>query len=91
MVFLVTPVPGRPSGLAWARGEDDTWMLTLSGMAGNDPPDTFEELCDFAADLLPAYALAALRTATPARPTASIATRRAGGIATTDCAAYRTA
>jgi 2-polyprenyl-6-methoxyphenol hydroxylase-like FAD-dependent oxidoreductase len=70
MVFLVTPVPGRPSGLAWARTEDDTWMLTLSGMAGNDPPDTFEELCDFAADMLPAHALAALRTATPLGPTA---------------------
>jgi 2-polyprenyl-6-methoxyphenol hydroxylase-like FAD-dependent oxidoreductase len=70
VVFLITPVAGRPSGLAMARCEDDNWMLTVAGMAGNDPPDTFDEICDFAADILPAYALAAVRSATPLGPTA---------------------
>lgn len=70
MVFLITPVPGRPTGLAWARCENDTWMLTLSGMAGSQPPDTFAEFHGFAAAMLPDYALAALRAATPLGPTA---------------------
>jgi 2-polyprenyl-6-methoxyphenol hydroxylase-like FAD-dependent oxidoreductase len=63
--FLVTAVAGRASGLAMARCENDTWMLTLAGMAGIDPPDTFEGIIDFAADMLPAHAIEALRSATP--------------------------
>jgi len=63
--FLVTAVAGRASGLAMARCENDTWMLTVAGMAGIDPPDTFEGIVDFAADMLPAYAIEALRSATP--------------------------
>ena len=68
--FIVSPVPGRPKGAALARCEHDTWMLTVFGMAGNDPPDTFTEICDFAAPFAPAHAMAALRSATPlAAPT----------------------
>jgi len=70
VVFLVTAVAGRPSGLAMARCEHDRWMLTIAGMMGNDPPDTFEGICDFATGMLPDYALAAVRTATPLGPTA---------------------
>jgi 2-polyprenyl-6-methoxyphenol hydroxylase-like FAD-dependent oxidoreductase len=70
VVLLVTAVAGRPSGLAMARCENDTWMLTAAGMMGNDPPGTFEGICDFAAGMLPDHALAAVRTATPLGPTA---------------------
>jgi 2-polyprenyl-6-methoxyphenol hydroxylase-like FAD-dependent oxidoreductase len=70
VVFLVTAVAGRPSGLAMARCEHDKWMLTVAGMVGNDPPDDFEGICDFATGMLPDYALAALRMATPLGPTA---------------------
>ena len=63
--FIVSPVPGRAKGAALARCEHDTWMLTVFGMAGNDPPDTFTEMCDFAAPFTPAHAMAALRSATP--------------------------
>jgi 2-polyprenyl-6-methoxyphenol hydroxylase-like FAD-dependent oxidoreductase len=67
--FIVSPVPGRPRGFALARCELDTWMLTVFGMAGNDPPDTFSEMREFAASFAPVHALAALRSATPlARP-----------------------
>jgi 2-polyprenyl-6-methoxyphenol hydroxylase-like FAD-dependent oxidoreductase len=40
---IVAPLPQRPLGLALARLEHDTWMLTLIGMRGNRPtgPDGF--------------------------------------------------
>lgn len=63
-VFLVTAVAGRPSGLAMARCEHETWMLTVAGLAGNDPPDTFEGIMEFASSMLPDYALGALESAT---------------------------
>jgi len=78
VVFLVTAVAGRPSGLAMARCEHDKWMLTVAGMVGNDPPDDFEGICDFATGMLPDYALAALRMATPLGPTAQHRYPRAG-------------
>ncbi len=69
MVFLVSAVADRPTGLALARCENDTWMLTAAGMVGNDPPDAFAEVCDFIEGLLPDYALAAIRGATTLGPT----------------------
>ncbi len=70
MGFVISPVPGRPTGVTLARCEHDTWILTVFGMAGNDPPDTFAEMCDFAEPFTPAYVTAALRTATPLAATA---------------------
>jgi 2-polyprenyl-6-methoxyphenol hydroxylase-like FAD-dependent oxidoreductase len=70
MGFVISPVPGRPTGLALARCEHDTWILTVFGMAGDDPPDTFSEMADFAAPFTPAYVIAALRSATPLAPPA---------------------
>jgi 2-polyprenyl-6-methoxyphenol hydroxylase-like FAD-dependent oxidoreductase len=60
---IVSPVPGRPTGIALAAAEHDTWMLTAFGMAGAEPPAEFPELCGFAEDLLPAHIVAALRGA----------------------------
>jgi hypothetical protein len=37
-MVLVGPVPGRPSGLAFAAQEDDQTMVTVVGMAGGYPP-----------------------------------------------------
>jgi 2-polyprenyl-6-methoxyphenol hydroxylase-like FAD-dependent oxidoreductase len=63
--FIVSPVPGRPTGFALARLEHDSWMVLVFGMAGNDPPDSFAGMCDFAEPFAPAHAMAALRSATP--------------------------
>jgi 2-polyprenyl-6-methoxyphenol hydroxylase-like FAD-dependent oxidoreductase len=63
--FIVSPVPGRPKGFALARLEHDSWMVTVFGMAGNDPPDSFARMCDFAKPFAPAHAMAALRSGTP--------------------------
>ena len=60
---IVSPVPGRPTGIALAAAEQDTWMLTAFGMAGSEPPNDFSELCGFAEELLPAHVVGALRGA----------------------------
>ncbi len=38
MVVATTPVPGRPTGMALFGYENDTWMFTVFGMAGREPP-----------------------------------------------------
>jgi 2-polyprenyl-6-methoxyphenol hydroxylase-like FAD-dependent oxidoreductase len=62
-VVVVSPVPGRPTGLAMAASEHDTWMFTAFGMAGVEPPRDFSGLCDFAGELLPTHVVTALRGA----------------------------
>ncbi len=61
--LVVSPVPGRPTGIALAAAEQDTWMLSAFGMAGAEPPTDFSELCGFAEELLPAHVAVALRSA----------------------------
>lgn len=61
--LVVSPVPGRPTGIALAAAEQDTWMLSAFGVAGAEPPTDFSELCGFAEELLPAHVAAALRSA----------------------------
>lgn len=70
MGMVVSPIPGRPTGVGLARCEHDTWMLLAFGMAGNEPPDTYAELCDFVEPFAPRHVVAALRSATPLGPTA---------------------
>jgi hypothetical protein len=45
-------------------------MLTVFGMAGDDPPDTFTEMLEFARAFAPPHAMAALESATPLAPPA---------------------
>ena len=61
--LVVSPVPGRPTGIALAAAEQDTWMLSAFGIAGAEPPTDFSELCGFAEELLPAHVAVALRSA----------------------------
>ena len=37
-VILVSPRPGRPTAMALAHNENDTWMFTIGGMVGVEPP-----------------------------------------------------
>jgi 2-polyprenyl-6-methoxyphenol hydroxylase-like FAD-dependent oxidoreductase len=60
---VVSPVPGRPTGIAMAASEQDIWMFTVFGMAGFEPPTDFAELCDLADELLPPQLVTALRGA----------------------------
>src|SRR5262249_60197636 len=38
MIVLVGVLPGRPTGMGLLGCEDNTWLLTLMGMAGQEPP-----------------------------------------------------
>jgi 2-polyprenyl-6-methoxyphenol hydroxylase-like FAD-dependent oxidoreductase len=60
---IVSPVPGRPTGIALAAVEHDTWMFTAFGMAGAEPPADFSGLCGFAEELLPTHVVGAVRGA----------------------------
>jgi len=68
--FIVSPVPGRLTGMAIAKCENDTVFFTVFGMAGNDPPVELNAMCEFAAGFTPPHALAALRAAEPLGPVA---------------------
>lgn len=68
--FIVSPVPGRPTGMAIAPCENDTAFLTVFGMAGNDPPTELSAMCAFIEEFTPAHALAAVRAAQPLGPVA---------------------
>jgi 2-polyprenyl-6-methoxyphenol hydroxylase-like FAD-dependent oxidoreductase len=62
---IVSPVPGRPTGMALFGYENDTWMFTVFGMAGVEPPCELAEMLSFAADLVPNHVLAAARSGEP--------------------------
>jgi 2-polyprenyl-6-methoxyphenol hydroxylase-like FAD-dependent oxidoreductase len=65
LLVLVTPVPGRLTAIALARYENDTWMFTVGGMAGQEPPSEPTEMLAFAEGLVPAHVLAAIGAAEP--------------------------
>ncbi|MGA8127316.1 MAG: FAD-dependent monooxygenase [Mycobacterium sp.] len=65
LIVLVGPAPGRPTALALTNNENDTWMFTVGGMAGREPPSEPTEILTFAEDLAPAHVLAAIRAAEP--------------------------
>jgi 2-polyprenyl-6-methoxyphenol hydroxylase-like FAD-dependent oxidoreductase len=61
--FVVGVVPGRPHGLGIFRCENDTWMFTVFGIAGHEPPADLTAMCEFVEDYAPAQMLAAVRGA----------------------------
>ncbi|OJZ75797.1 2-polyprenyl-6-methoxyphenol hydroxylase-like oxidoreductase [Mycobacterium paraffinicum] len=64
--FLVGIVPGRPRGCGLLHCENDTWLFTVMGVAGQEPAALdLAEMCDFVADCAPAHLLAAVRAAEP--------------------------
>jgi 2-polyprenyl-6-methoxyphenol hydroxylase-like FAD-dependent oxidoreductase len=65
MGALIGVVPGRPTGLGLLGCENETWVLTVMGMAGQEPPCQFSAMCEFAEDFAPAHLLAAVRDAEP--------------------------
>jgi 2-polyprenyl-6-methoxyphenol hydroxylase-like FAD-dependent oxidoreductase len=63
--FLVGVVPGRPRGLGLFHCENDTWLLTVIGVAGQEPACDLAGMCEFVEDFAPAHLLAAVRVAEP--------------------------
>jgi 2-polyprenyl-6-methoxyphenol hydroxylase-like FAD-dependent oxidoreductase len=65
LAFLIGIVPGRPRGAGLLHCENDTWLLTVMGIAGHEPPSDLAGMCDFVDDCAPAHLMAAVRGAEP--------------------------
>jgi 2-polyprenyl-6-methoxyphenol hydroxylase-like FAD-dependent oxidoreductase len=65
---IVGPAPGRPTGMFLFGYERDTWIFTVLGMAGHEPPRDLTGMLSFAADYSPAHLLAAVRAGEPLGP-----------------------
>jgi 2-polyprenyl-6-methoxyphenol hydroxylase-like FAD-dependent oxidoreductase len=59
----IGPAPGRPTGMFLSGNENDTWMFTVFGMAGHEPPRDLPGMLSFAQKYCPSHLLAALSTA----------------------------
>jgi 2-polyprenyl-6-methoxyphenol hydroxylase-like FAD-dependent oxidoreductase len=67
-VSLISPAPGRPTGAFLNGYEHDTWIFTVFGMVGHEPPRDLAGMLSFAEDYVPAPVLAAVRAAEPLGP-----------------------
>jgi hypothetical protein len=61
----IGPAPGRPAGMFLRGYENDTWMFTVFGMVGQQPPRDLAGMLSFAQDYCPDRLIAALRAAQP--------------------------
>jgi 2-polyprenyl-6-methoxyphenol hydroxylase-like FAD-dependent oxidoreductase len=64
-LILVSATPQRPTGGALFAYENDTWMVTVAGLAGYEPPDDRADMLTYAAEFAPPPMLAALQAAEP--------------------------
>jgi 2-polyprenyl-6-methoxyphenol hydroxylase-like FAD-dependent oxidoreductase len=67
-VSLISPAPGRPTGAFLNGYEHDTWIFTVFGMVGHEPPRDLAGMLSFAEDYAPAHLLAAVRAGEPLGP-----------------------
>ena len=65
---VISPAPGRPTGMFLSGYENDTWMFTVFGMAGHEPPRDLPGMLSFAADYAPAHLLSGVATGDPVGP-----------------------
>ena len=65
MLVDISPAPGRPTGMFLTGYENDTWMFTVFGMVGHEPPRDLAGMLSFAQDYCPAHLIAAMRAAEP--------------------------
>ena len=64
-MVIIGPKPGRRTGMALFGYENDTWMFTVFGMAGVEPPSELAEMLPFVDGLAPAHVLAATSMGEP--------------------------
>jgi 2-polyprenyl-6-methoxyphenol hydroxylase-like FAD-dependent oxidoreductase len=65
VLVLVGQIPQRPTGMALLAQENNTWMLTVFGMVGREPPADHAGMLRFIEDFTPAPVMSALRCAEP--------------------------
>jgi 2-polyprenyl-6-methoxyphenol hydroxylase-like FAD-dependent oxidoreductase len=68
MLALISPAPGRPTGMFLTGYENDSWIFTVFGMVGREPPRDLAGMLSFAHDYAPAHLLAAVRAGEPIAP-----------------------
>ncbi len=68
MLAIVSPAPGRPTGMLLVGYEHDTWIFTVFGMAGREPPRELSGMLSFAEGHAPGHLLAAVRAGEPLGP-----------------------
>jgi 2-polyprenyl-6-methoxyphenol hydroxylase-like FAD-dependent oxidoreductase len=64
-LVAVGAAPGRPTGMFLLGYENDTWIFTVFGMVGHEPPGDLAGMLSFAEEYGPAHVLAAVRAAEP--------------------------
>jgi 2-polyprenyl-6-methoxyphenol hydroxylase-like FAD-dependent oxidoreductase len=65
MLVNIGPAPERPTGMFLSGYENDTWMFTVFGMVGHQPPRELAGMLSFAEKYCPAHLIAAIRAAEP--------------------------
>jgi 2-polyprenyl-6-methoxyphenol hydroxylase-like FAD-dependent oxidoreductase len=65
MLVDIGPAPDRPTGMFLTGYENDTWMFTVFGMVGHQPPHDLAGMLSFAQQYCPAHLIAAIRAAEP--------------------------
>jgi len=65
MAVIIGAAPGRPTGMVLLANENNTWMFTVFGMVGREPPDKLAGMLAFVEEFAPAHVLTALRAGEP--------------------------
>jgi 2-polyprenyl-6-methoxyphenol hydroxylase-like FAD-dependent oxidoreductase len=65
MLVDIGPAPHRPTGMFLSGYENDTWMFTVFGMVGYQPPQDLAGMLSFAREYCPVELVAAIRAAEP--------------------------
>jgi 2-polyprenyl-6-methoxyphenol hydroxylase-like FAD-dependent oxidoreductase len=68
MMCVITPAADRPTGMFLSGYENDTWMFTVFGMAGHEPPRDLAGMLSFASEYAPAHLLAGVSSGEPIGP-----------------------
>jgi 2-polyprenyl-6-methoxyphenol hydroxylase-like FAD-dependent oxidoreductase len=65
LACLVGVAPGRPRGMGLLHCENDTWLFTVIGVAGEQAATELGGMCEFVKDCAPPHLLTAVRAAEP--------------------------
>ncbi|MCV7402811.1 FAD-dependent monooxygenase [Mycobacterium fragae] len=68
MMCLISPAPGRPTGMFLFGYENDSWIFSVCGMVGHEPPRDLAGMLSFAEEYAPAHLLTAVRAGEPIAP-----------------------
>lgn len=68
MLVIISPVPGRPTGMFLFNYENDVSIFTAHGMLGHEPPRDLAGMISYVEEFAPPHLVAALRAGEPVAP-----------------------